>query len=388
MKIIFFLSLFLIFYIYIGYYLLLLCISFFKKKSIDFAENSIPSLSIIIAAYNEENVIEEKIKNTIKLDYPKDKLEILVFSDASNDNTDKIVKHYVRDGVKLLRIEGRKGKTFCQNQAVEIAKGEIIVFSDANSMYAPDALRMIVRPFTDEKVGCVSGELKYYNDGKRFGEKAIQGEGVYWSYEQKLKKLESQISSVVSTNGAIYALRKRNYIPLNEKAISDFVEPLKIFLNNYRIIYEPGAVAWENTAKNWQEEYSRRVRIVTRAFANFIGDKDLLKILNPFRFGIFSIQLLSHKLLRWFTGLFLFILLFSSLLIYKQSMFYRFIFWGQIIFYLLSLHGLSSALTPKMKSLKVADAAFHFCFSCWAMLRGIANALSGKSIVTWEVNRR
>ncbi len=295
---------------------------------------------------------------------------------------------YKEEGVKLLRIEGRRGKTFCQNKAVEIAQGEIIVFSDANSMYAPDALKMIVRHFADEKVGCVSGELKYYNDdGEGFEKTTVRGEGAYWSYEQKLKKLESRISFVVSANGAIYALRKENYIPLNEEAISDFAEPLKIFLKNYRITYEPEAVAWENTAKNWQEEYRRRVRIVTRTFPNIMDDRDLLKILNPFRFGIFSIQFLSHKFLRWFTGLFLFILLISSLLTYNQGMFYRFIFWGQVIFYLFSLLGLLSALLPKMKSFKVAEVTFHFCLSCWAMLIGIIVALSGKNITTWEVSR-
>jgi cellulose synthase/poly-beta-1,6-N-acetylglucosamine synthase-like glycosyltransferase len=377
----------LIFYIYFGYLFVLFLISLFKKNKNNTSDIYLPSVSIIVAAYNEEKVIEDKIKNTLNLDYPQDKLEVIVFSDSSTDQTDEIVKKYSKEGVNLLRIEGRKGKTYCQNRAVEEAKGEIIVFSDANSIYQRQAIKKLVRNFSDEQVGCVSGELKYYNKKDLNGESSVQGEGVYWSYEQKLKKMESQISSVVAANGSVYALRKKDYIPLQNEANSDFAEPLKLLLKGYRIIYEPEAFAFENTADNWREEYTRRVRIVTGTFDNFIGDRELHSILNPFNFGIFSLQFFSHKLLRWFSGLFLLFLLVSSLILYNQAVFYQFIFWGQIFFYSLALYGLLAEVFSKMINLKIPHVLFYFCLSCWAMLIGVYNAIRGNHIITWEVKR-
>ena len=199
--------------------------------------------------------------------------------------------------------------------------------------------------------------------------------------------MESRISSVVSANGSIYALRKEDYIPLHNEAISDFAEPIKLLLKGYRIIYEPEAVAYENTADNWREEYSRRVRIVTRTLNNFIGDSELHGVLNPFNFGIFSLQFFSHKLLRWFSGLFLLFLLVSSLIPYKQGMFYQFIFWGQISFYILALYGLLAEVFLKIKNYKIPHVLFYFCLSCWAMLVGVYNAIRGNHIITWEVKR-
>ncbi len=388
MKIIFFLSLLLIFYIYIGYYFLLFLVSLFKKNKTNVSDNFSPSVSMIIAAYNEEKVIEGKIKNTLRLEYPKDRLEVIVFSDASTDRTDEMVKKYDPEGIKLLRIEGRKGKTYGQNKAVEIAKGEIIVFSDANSIYQKDALKKIVHHFGDERIGCVSGELQYIKTNNNHTEIGAKGEGLYWKYEKKIKKLESKVSSLVGANGAIYAVRKRLYIALPDFAISDFAEPLQIFKKGYRVIYEPKAVASEINNETFQESYSRRVRVVTRTFYNFIKDRGLSSLLNPFRFGIFSLQFFSHKFLRWFSGLFLLYLLVFSLLLYNQGVFYQFICWGQILFYFMALYGLSAEMFLKVESFKIPQMIFYFCLSCWAMLVGVYQALRGNNIIIWEVKRR
>lgn len=374
---------FFICYIYFGYPLLLLIFGFFKNRKVNFSKNYLPSVSLIVAAYNEEMVIEEKIENSLKLDYPKEMLEIIIFSDSSTDNTDKIVKKYEEVGVKLLKIGGRKGKTFCQNIAVEKARGEIIIFSDANSIYQKDAIKNIVKNFADGGIGCVSGELKYC---VKSGE-GVHGEGVYWRYERIIKKMESQISSVVSANGSIYAVRKRDYIPLDKWAISDFAQPLKQFLKNYRIIYEPEAIAWESTANDWKEEYRRRVRIVTRTFNNFIQDKEMHKVINPVHFGIFSIQFITHKLLRWFSGLFLLLLLSTNLLLYNQGVLFQLLCCGQIIFYLTALYGLLAEIILRIKNFKIAHVIFYFCLSCWAMLVGVFKAIMGENIVSWEVRR-
>jgi len=382
---IFYISFVLIFYIYIGYPLLLFLINLFKKNKNNTSDDYLPSVSIIIAAYNEEKVIEDKIKNTLDIDYPKEKLEIIIFSDSSNDNTDKIVKKYEKKGVKLLRIDGRKGKTYCQNRAVEKARGEIIVFSDANSMYQQDAIKKLVRNFTDEQVGCISGELKHIS-GKDI-KSDNSSEGIYWKYEKNLKRLESKISSLVGANGAIYAVRKKLYVNLADFSISDFAEPLLLFLKGFRTVYEPGAIAIEKNDDTFRESYQRRVRIVTRTFSNIIKDKQLASTLNIFRFGIFSLQFISHKLLRWFSGFFLILLIISNLVLYNQGIFYQIMLWGQVLFYFLALYGLLTERFPGVRDIKVARVIFYFCLSCWAMLVGVKNGILNKEMRTWETNR-
>jgi cellulose synthase/poly-beta-1,6-N-acetylglucosamine synthase-like glycosyltransferase len=386
LKTIILVSLLLIFYIYIGYPLLLFLISLFKKHKVNTSDDYLPSVSIIIAAYNEEKVIENKIKNTLDIDYPVEKLEIIVFSDSSNDNTDEIVKKYEEKGVKLLRIEGRKGKTYCQNRAVEKARGKIIVFSDANSMYQKDAIKKLMRNFTDEQVGCVSGELKYISGNDKKSDNS--SEGIYWKYEKTLKRLESKISSLVGANGAIYAVRKKIYVNLSDFAISDFAEPFLLFLKGFRTVYEPEAIANEKNDDTFRESYQRRVRIVTRTFSSIIKDKQLASTLNVFRFGIFSLQFISHKLLRWFSGLFLIFLIIANLLLYKQGIFYQIMLWGQVLFYFLALLGLLAERFPRVKDVKIAPVIFYFCLSCWAMLVGVKNALLNKEMKTWETIRQ
>ena len=381
-KVVFWIAVFGLSYIYFGYPFLLHLLSLFRQNQTGGDKAYEPAISLIIAAYNEEAVIGEKIGNSLKLDYPKDKLEIIVFSDASSDRTDEVVKSYVNRGVKLLRIEGRKGKTYCQNEAVKIAKGEIIVFSDANSMYEPDAVKTLVRHFADERVGCVSGELRYRSE-----QRVVEGERTYWKYDQVLKRLESNISSLVTTNGAIYAVRKSLYVSLPADVISDFVEPLKIMQKGYRVIYEPKAVAWETTAQDSGKEVQRRVRIVTRSVHSFLRDKSLLGLLNPLKYGIFSVQLWSHKVLRWLSGIFLFLILALNIPLVKHGLIYDVTMAGQVAFYLLALWGVLSEKTLKQKAPKLPHVAYYFCLSCYAMLKGVYHGLRGYTMITWQPNR-
>ena len=382
--IVFIALIFILFYIYFGYPILLLLISIFKKNNIKMSEDYLPGVSLIIAAYNEQAVIKDKIENSLKLKYPKDRLEIIVFSDVSSDRTDEIVKQYEKKGIKLVRIEGRKGKTICQNETVKLAKGEIIVFSDANSMYEPAAIKKIVRNFYSEKIGCVVGELKY---GVLNSTNIVKGENVYWNYDKILKKLESKICSVVTGNGAIYGLRKNIYVPLERNIISDFIEPLVIFKKGYKIVYEPEAVAWENTAENSQKEFGRRIRIVTRSACSLIKNKSLCELLNPFRYGIFSVQLLSHKVLRWFSGVLLILIFLFNIFLLGSGGFYNFYnlaMLGQGIFYIFAIWGFINEIWLKRKSRKIPHVAYYFCLSCVAMLYGVVNAFRGKEMVTWE----
>lgn len=388
LKIIFYILIFILFYIYFGYPILLFLINLItKKKKCLINEAYLPDVSLVIAAYNEEVVIEEKIKNSLELDYPKDKLEIIIFSDASTDRTDEIVKNYKKQGIKLFRIEGRKGKTICQNEIVKLAKGEIVVFSDANSMYEPLAIKKIVRNFYDKKVGCVVGELKYRELFQREDTNIVVGENVYWSYDQILKRLESKTSSLAGANGAIYALRKKIYIPLDIAVISDFIEPLKIFKKGYKILYEPEAIAWETTAESTQKEFLRRVRIVSRSMHSFLKDKSLHGLLNLFRYGIFAIQLLSHRVLRWFSGILLILIFLLNILLLDKGAVYNLTMLGQGIFYIFAIWGFISDRLLHKQTAKVPHVTYYFCLSCVAMLYGVINAFSGKEVVTWETIR-
>jgi cellulose synthase/poly-beta-1,6-N-acetylglucosamine synthase-like glycosyltransferase len=372
---------FMLFWIYFGYVLFLRIASLFKANRVP-PPADVPPASLIIAAYNEEPVIGDRIENSFELDYPEDKLEIIVFSDASSDRTDEIVERYAEKGIKLLRIEGRKGKTHCQNEGVKIATGEIIVFSDANSMYESDAILRLVCHFADQQVGCVSGELRY-----RGGETEVEGEKAYWRYEQIVKQLESNIASLVTANGAIYAVRKSLYDPLRGDAISDFVEPLKIVQKGYKVLYEPEAVAWETTAGATEKEFRRRVRIVARSFHSILRDSSLLALLNPFRYGIFSLQLWSHKILRWFSGFFMVLSFALNILLIGHGWFYGVIMTGQAAFYLLALWGLVSEALLNRRAPKLGHVAYYFCLSCYAMLIGVFLALRGRTIVTWKPSR-
>ena len=387
MYIIFIILVFILFYIYFGYPILLFLISVFKKNNIQMSEDYFPTVSLVIAAYNEEKVIEEKIKNSLNIDYPKNKFEIIIFSDSSTDRTDEIIRKYEKEGVKLIRIEGRKGKTICQNEVVNLAKGEIIVFSDANSMYEPCAIKKIVLNFFDEKVGCVVGELKYGEFFTSNRVNVVEGENVYWDYDKIIKKLESKVCSVVTGNGAIYGLRKSIYVPLERNMISDFIEPLEIFKKGYKIVYEPEAVARENTAENSRKEFGRRIRIVTRSACSLLRNNSLRELLNPFHYGIFSVQLLSHKVLRWFSGALMILIFLLNIFLLGKGTFYNFYnltMLGQGIFYMFALWGFINEIWLKRKSAKIAHVIYYFCLSCIAMLYGVINAFRGKEMITWE----
>lgn len=370
---------FFLLYVFIGYPVLLGFLSLVKRMPLMSDDNYLPTVSLIIAAYNEEAVIGEKIENSLKLDYCREKLEIIVFSDASSDKTDEIVESYGSHGIKLVRIEGRKGKTYCQNEVAKMAQGKILVFSDANSMYEPDAIRKLVRNFADRNIGCVSGELRYIR-----GEKNVEGERAYWGYEQILKKLESQVSSIVGANGAITAVRKDLYEPLYDDVISDFVEALKIVQKGYRVVYEPEAVTWEDTTKSTKQEFRRRLRMTMQSVYSFIRDKSLISILNPFRYGFFSIQLWSHRVLRWLYGIFLLLIFVFNIPLIRQGIFYAITMTMQVTFYLLAIWGFLNEEVLNRQPFKLAHIAYYFCLSCCAMLKGVCNGLMGRTITAWQ----
>jgi cellulose synthase/poly-beta-1,6-N-acetylglucosamine synthase-like glycosyltransferase len=285
-------------YVLVGYPLLLRLVVRARGPRPILKRDITPPVSLVISAYNEADVIAQKIENALALDYPPDSLEIVVISDASDDDTDDVVRGYASRGVQLRRQAERRGKTAGLNAVVPYLTGEIVVFSDANAMYETDAVRKLVRSFADTTVGCVTGEARYVNEAQGA---ADEGEGAYWNYEIQVKRLETATGSCVGGDGAIYAIRRHLWQRLPEDGINDFLNPLQIVAAGWRGVYEPEAVCYESTAGETAKEYRRRVRIISRSWRAVFLVADVLK---PWKVGFFALSVISHKVLRWWSGVF------------------------------------------------------------------------------------
>jgi len=339
----------------------------------------LPSVSLIISAYNEENVIEEKLFNSIKLRYPKEKLEIIVVSDGSTDRTDEIVKKFFNKGVTLIRVEGRQGKTACQNIAVEKAKGEIIVFSDANTIYEEKAIEMLITPLVlYPDVGCVSGKLTYISKS------AIRKEGLYWRYELLLKKMESTLYSGIGVPGAIYALRKTDYVPLKSDLISDFVEPLEILRLRKKVTKHCGfAEGYEyEPSKDVKKSLSRKRRIFVRAIRGLLYEKELL---NPIKYPVASFELISHKIFRWIAPIIGIFMMIVPLFDIKAMLL---IFVAEYVAVLGAIMGNANALKKlPNKIAKFIGFLNYFFLLNIADLLGWIDLIKGRKYITWRINR-
>ena len=377
----FWVALLLLVYIYFGYPLLLAALTragFGRGVRQAPAE---PSVTLVISAFNEAAVIRRKIENSLALDYPSERLQVIVVSDASDDGTDEIVRDF--DGqVELLRMEERGGKTLGLNAAVAQARGEIVVFSDANAMYEPDVIRNIGRNFADPAVGAVTGESRYVVGDEDL---STQSENAYWSYELGLKAMESRLGSLVGGDGAIYAIRRELYRPMAASDLSDFINPLQIVAQGYRNVYEPQAVSWEGGAEGFQAEYRRKVRIVNRAWR---ATAKMRALLNPFRYGWFAVQFLSHKLLRWLAPVFMGLVLLTSILLVvtADGWFYGLALAGQLAFYGLALAGQFLARTGRAVP-ALLRIPYYFCLVNLASLMALLQLMVGKRYTTWNVSR-
>lgn len=257
-----------------------------------------PSITVVVSAFNEAAVIARKLENTLALDYPPERPRVVVVSDASNDGTDEIVRAVRDERVQLVQMARRRGKTAGLNHVLPTLWTDVVVFTDANVMYERMALRQLAANFADPQVGCVTGETRYLESGHGA---ADAGERTYWSYETRIKALESALGSTVGGDGAIYAIRRSLWRALPDDSISDFLNPIQIVLSGWRAVFEPGAVCFEETAGATAIEYRRRVRIVSRSWRAVFQARGAL---NPMNNGLFTWCLVSHKVLRWFSGLF------------------------------------------------------------------------------------
>jgi cellulose synthase/poly-beta-1,6-N-acetylglucosamine synthase-like glycosyltransferase len=360
--------------------LLALLARFASRKASPSYSVGLPTATVLISAYNEFSVIEAKVRNSLALDYPKERLEIMVISDGSDDGTDETVLRYKEAGVRLVRQNERQGKTAGLNLAVPQARGQILVFSDANALYHSDAIRQLVRHFGDPQVGYVVGNARYVE--KASATQAAEAEGLYWKLETWLKKKESAFYSVVGGDGAIYAIRRELFMLLLPTDINDFLNPLQIIQRGYLGIFEPAAVSYEEAAGSFKKEFRRRVRIISRSL-NAV--RRASGVLNPFQHTRHCFLLVSHKLLRWFAPFFMIGILISSLTLWR-SVFFRTAVLLQVAFYAMALLGW--ILQERKKSWTLFSAAFYFCVVNVASLIGCFKCLRGDLSGTWTPPRQ
>lgn len=374
-KILFWFAVFGLFYVYAGYPLLVYLASRLFPRKIA-RGNFEPKVSVIITAYNEERDIRAKLENTFAIDYPSEKMEIIVASDCSSDDTDAIVGEFADRGVKLYRQERRNGKTAAQNMAVERATGDIILFSDATTLYQSDVLRALLPNLADASVGCVAGKLVYVDES---GSGVGKGARSYWSYETFLKESESRACSLIGVSGCLYAVRKSAYRPMPPDACSDFFIATQIYQQGLRTIYEPHAVCMEETNRQSNKEMRMRIRIIAQTFNDLWRSRAML---NPFVSGFFAIELISHKVLRYCVPLILLLLLATSAAASVDSVFFLFVFAAQIIFYGFALA--AWILEKNQVKSSLLAIPLYFTLSNLAAIFGFFKFLSGERYSYWE----
>jgi cellulose synthase/poly-beta-1,6-N-acetylglucosamine synthase-like glycosyltransferase len=374
-EIIFLASLAIIAYVYVGYPLLVFALSRLFGRQVRRSDIT-PKISVIIAAYNEERDIAEKIDNTLALEYPRDKIEIIIASDCSTDRTDEIARGYARHGVILHRQPRRLGKTVTQNIAMRISTGDILVFSDATTKYEPDALRKIVRSFADPEVGCVSGQLVYVD---RSATGVGRGCRSYWGYEKLLKHCESRLGSLIGVSGCLYAVRRTAYVQLAHDMSSDFVIATEIHLQGLRTIYDVEAVSTEDTNKRGRDEFRMRVRVIEQTMSALYHYR---KVLNPLTHGMFAFQMISHKLLRYAVAPLLTIAFASNALLVFVTGDYGLAFAGQMAVYCAGLLGLAC----DQAGIKLGPCAlpYYFMLANAASLVAFVKFLRGEAHIVWE----
>lgn len=371
----FFLFLVLIVYVYVGYPLFVLLLATLRRQEVG-KEPFEPTVTIIIPAYNEEQHIDKTVANKLALDYPPDKLSIIVVSDGSTDHTDSIVRAYEERGVRLLRQEPRAGKTAGLNMALRETSGEIVFFSDANSLHHPNALRALVANFADPQVGYVTGKMLYANsNGSVIGD----GCSVYMKYENMLRLWETRIGSVVGVDGGVDAVRRDLYVPMRADQLPDFVLPLTVIDQGYRVVFEPEALLYEDALSDAADEYRMRVRVSLRALWALW---DMRHLFLPGKSLVYSWQLWSHKILRYLCFVFLAGAFLANVALINQRSLFNVIFVGQSIFYFCALA--SPVLERWGKGNRLCYWAYYFCIINIAAGHAFLKFLLRRKTVVWN----
>lgn len=364
-------------YTYLGYPLLIYAWAAVRSRSIRLGGVvERPKVTVLVVAHNEAATIAGRLENLLSLDYPGERLEILVASDGSTDGTLERAQAYEEFGVRVLAFETRRGKAAVLSELVPRAGGEIVVLADSRQRFDPGALRALVAPFTDPQVGAVGGELVLNQNGK--GTAAGEGVVFYWRYEKFIRHSEGRADSTVGASGAIYAIRRDLFEPVPEDTIGeDVLIPMRIARQGYRVLFEPGALAYDRAAATAGEEFKRKVRTIAGGFQLFARERWLL---DPIRNRLW-LQTISHKGLRYLTPVFLAIALGANLLLLDQ-LFYRWTLVGQVAFYAAALGGY--VLRNERSSIPFLNIPYVLCLLSWATVVGFLRFLTGRQPVTWE----
>ncbi|GAA0894042.1 glycosyltransferase family 2 protein [Fulvivirga kasyanovii] len=385
-EICFWICIFIVVYSYVGYgFLLFLLVKIkraFGSKAPAPDTSNYPEVTHVIAAYNEEDCIRQKIENSLNLDYPTDKLKVLIVTDGSTDETMNIIKSYPQ--VLHYHEDSRNGKIAAVNRIIRFVKSPIIVFSDANTTLNDSAIRNIARHFNNPGVGLVAGEKRVIS--KDADGAAASGEGFYWKYESKLKQWDSELHSVVGAAGELFAVRTDLFDPVDENIIiEDFYISLKIAMNGHKVVYEPDAYAMESGSASVKEELKRKIRIAAGGIQAIIK---LSPLLNIFRYGMLSFQYVSHRVLRWtLAPLALPIIFFTNFyLALHGGQLYQLIFALQLLFYLFSTIGW--ILQNNNLKFKIFFIPYYFTMMNYAVYRGFFRYINGTQSAVWDKAKR
>ena len=366
-----------VFYVYFAYPALLCVLSRSRgKRAVPIGDDFEPTVSLIVAAYNEEQVVAQKLENSLALDFPRDRIEIILVSDGSTDETAEVVHAHKAEGIRLLDLPQNVGKASAQNQAVKQATGDILLFTDANVSLQRDAVRKLLQHFRDDKVGCAVGKVTYLNEA----ESGIsEGEGFYWRYELFVRQKESEIGNLLAGSGPIIAVRRELFEPLDPGVSEDFVLPMRVAIKGYRTLYEPEAVTSERLF-----QVSPESMFLTKARTIALDTRGVFlcrAILNPFRYPLYAWGLVSHKLLRWSVP-YLLVALFALNLVLLTDAFYSLAMVLQLSFYSLALAGW--LWHRRGKPPHVLGIPLTFCVVNLAALMGTGRFIVGKRAGQWE----
>ncbi len=402
-EIIFWIAVAIVFYTYLGYGILLWLVVklkefFVKPEKIALSpDKDLPDVTLFIAAYNEQDIVDAKMANSLSLDYPPDKFTILWVTDGSDDNSMCMLERYVAartDKYPVIMAEHiprRAGKAAAFNRGMEFVKSPVVIFTDANTMLNRGAVRNMVREFTDIKVGCVAGEKRVSDKMSIKGEErlpatgdAASAEGIYWRYESALKALDYRLYSAVGAAGELFAIRSRLFEKLSpDTLLDDFILSMRIAQKGYKIAYCSDAYAVEGTSANIKEEGKRKIRISAGGLQSVWR---LLPLLNIFKYGILSFQYISHRVLRWtVTPVFLLVLLPLNIVLLGEHRIYDIIFFFQILFYLAGIAG--GILSAAGKKNKILFVPYYFLFMNYNVFRGAVYICKKKTGV-WEKAKR
>ncbi|HEY9007954.1 glycosyltransferase [Ohtaekwangia sp.] len=372
-------------YTYVGYGIIIYIFSKATRRTnvVDIPQNDqLPAVTLLVAAYNEADIIRNKIANTLALDYPKEKLELFFVTDGSTDATPEIIKEF--PAIQLFHSNERRGKIHAVNRVMKLVKTPIVIFCDANTDLNEKAIRKIVRHYVDETVGGVSGEKRIFSKDK--DNASGSGEGMYWKYESFLKRKDAEVYSIVGAAGELFSMRTALYEePSLDMIIEDFYLSLRVAAKGYRFAYEPEAYAIETASASVGEEWKRKVRISAGGFQAMAR---LSYLLNPFRYGILSFQYISHRVLRWTLAPFFLPLIFLSnlWLAWAGLPFYQVTLALQVFFYALAIAGYM--LRDKKIAIKGFFVPYYFMVMNVSVYFGLNRYLRGKQSVVWEKAKR